>query len=239
MINSTTLRNADSRISELARRHSEDPENASIAQAYESALRRAGRDDEADKIVIPTVIREGRNAREYVLGSNGKKPKRSRFTVVNVAAGQRITFCTQRERLSEDRDYDAETDERDDRYWKIGAMVGTDNDSSYQNFGIIRLEGGFPKFYWASQSRIAKDDKTVKVFAWLWKSLAQGILPQGIEFHNEGRCSRCRRVLTVPESRERGIGPVCFGRYHSSQRPVQPSQGNCGHEHDHNDAQAA
>lgn len=132
---STTLRSQDSLIGELARRHEEDRENASVAQAYEAALRRAGRDDEADKVVVPTIIREGRQAREYVLGSNGKKPKRSRFTVVNVAAGQRITFCTQRENLAEDRDYNAETDERDDRYWKIGAMVGSDNDSSYQNFG--------------------------------------------------------------------------------------------------------
>jgi len=226
MITATT--NIDARIQTLFREHREDPDNGGIALTLESLLRRAGRDDEADKIAVPTAIKEGRLAREYILGSNGKRPMRSRFTVVNTAASKRITFCTQRESLGEDRDYEAVTDDVDGRYWKIGAMVGSDNESSYVDFGIIRLEGGCPVFYYSSQSQISREDRTVKVFAWLWKSLIQGVMPAGIEFHNEGRCCRCRKVLTVPESRERGMGPVCSRKYGSKQRPVQPRKRNSG-----------
>ena len=30
----------------------------------------------------------------------------------------------------------------------------------------------------------------------------------------EGRCKRCRRKLTNPDSLERGYGPVCWGKVH-------------------------
>lgn len=220
--------NEDHRIQEMFRVYKEDPENSFYAQALEAALRRAGREAEADKIVIPTAIADGRNAREYVLGSNGKKPRKARFSVTHPESQQRITFASQREQLVADREYEPETDEEDDRFWKIGAMVGSSNEN-YEDFGVIKLEGGFPKFYWATQSRIAKDDKTIKVFSWLWKSLSQGVLPKSVEFFNEGKCCRCGRVLTVPESRSRGVGPVCARKYIANkERPIQPTQGNTG-----------
>lgn len=210
------------RIDSLRRSYEADPENEVLGLRLEAALRQAGRDAEADSVVIPTQIQDARNAREYVLGSNGKLPKRSRFTVTH--SGQRITFSTQRERLAEDRDYNPETDESDSRFWKISAMVGSDNDQSYVDFGVVYLqEHGYPVFRWASESTIAKSDKVVQVFAWLWDALSKGYMPADTAFYNEGRCVRCRRVLTVPESRSRGQGPVCAHKYGSKERPIQPS----------------
>lgn len=34
----------------------------------------------------------------------------------------------------------------------------------------------------------------------------------GLQIFHEGRCGRCGRVLTVPESVETGFGPECAGR---------------------------
>ena len=39
-----------------------------------------------------------------------------------------------------------------------------------------------------------------------------GIAHPGIEVWHEGRCGRCGRLLTVPESIASGIGPVCAER---------------------------
>lgn len=33
--------------------------------------------------------------------------------------------------------------------------------------------------------------------------------PDTMQFHKSGRCARCARLLTTPESIERGIGPEC------------------------------
>jgi hypothetical protein len=37
-------------------------------------------------------------------------------------------------------------------------------------------------------------------------------LPKGLKVHHEGRCCRCGRKLTVPESIETGLGPECASR---------------------------
>jgi hypothetical protein len=47
-------------------------------------------------------------------------------------------------------------------------------------------------------------------FAWFWDRLRNGNLPEQVEVHHEGRCGRCGRALTVPESIESGFGPECI-----------------------------
>jgi hypothetical protein len=42
-------------------------------------------------------------------------------------------------------------------------------------------------------------------FMWLWLNLGSS----RIEFHHAGKCGRCGRELTVPESIESGLGPEC------------------------------
>jgi hypothetical protein len=43
----------------------------------------------------------------------------------------------------------------------------------------------------------------------VWKNQE---LPGGYKIHHEGRCGKCGRLLTVPESVETGIGPECAKR---------------------------
>lgn len=42
-------------------------------------------------------------------------------------------------------------------------------------------------------------------------AIAGGVIPPSLEVWHEGRCGRCGRALTVPESIASGIGPVCEG----------------------------
>ena len=227
----------DARIANLQRVYEADRSNSAIALRLETLLRQAGRTADADKIVIPTEIKEGRGALSYILSSNGKRPRRARFTVSHKPTEKRITFSSQREKLEVEGWASMEKAEReaavlaaetDGRFWVISAMVGNDNVDSYAPFGVIYRDGSSFAFRWASESTIAKSDRVVEAFAKMWASFKNGVMPSELSFLNEGKCGRCGRVLTVPESRSRGVGPICHSRYGDSTRAVQPCQGNHG-----------
>jgi len=227
----------DARIEALTRIYNADKSNGAIALRLESLLRQAGRTADADKIVVPTEIAEGRQALSYILSSNGKRPRRARFTVSHIPTEKRITFSSQRECLEVEgwadmdkagREAAVLNAETDGRYWVISAMVGNDNVSSYAPFGIIRRAAGSFEFKWASESTIAKSDRVVQAFAKMWASFKNGVMPSELSFLNEGKCGRCGRVLTVPESRSLGQGPICHARYGDNTKVVQPCQGNHG-----------
>ena len=57
------------------------------------------------------------------------------------------------------------------------------------------------------KSTYSKESDQHRAFEWLWKNI-DDIHPD-IEVWHEGRCLRCHRRLTVPESIERGYGPEC------------------------------
>lgn len=64
--------------------------------------------------------------------------------------------------------------------------------------------------YWhGSRSRIAKAAPSAKAFAWVFERLAAGRVPENVDVYHEGRCGRCARQLTTPESVTRGLGPEC------------------------------
>jgi len=61
-------------------------------------------------------------------------------------------------------------------------------------------------------STIAANDMKAKVFEWLWRTRLSTAseLPDQVEVWHEGRCARCGRRLTVPESISSGFGPECI-----------------------------
>jgi hypothetical protein len=89
----------------------------------------------------------------------------------------------------------------------VGLLTGPENTTDYQYMGIITSDGQFKR---TAKSRVGEDAPSYKAFQYVYNSLAQGQIPQLVEIFHEGRCGRCGRVLTVPESIERGIGPECI-----------------------------
>ena len=65
-------------------------------------------------------------------------------------------------------------------------------------------------FKHSQKSKIGDDAQSVKVFQYVFNKLKEGTLDPCIEIWHEGRCGRCNRPLTVPESIETGIGPECL-----------------------------
>ena len=92
----------------------------------------------------------------------------------------------------------------------VSVLTGADNESSYSYLGIVGKLGDFRR---TAKSRITEEATSHKAFAWFWGYVrSRRPLPDSIEVWHEGRCGRCARRLTVPESIERGIGPECAGK---------------------------
>jgi len=87
----------------------------------------------------------------------------------------------------------------------VSVMYGKDNNSQYLYVGIIASN----LFRLTKGSKMDESDVRFKVFAYVFKRLLRGSLPLNIEIWHEGKCGRCGRKLTVPESIETGIGPEC------------------------------
>ena len=99
--------------------------------------------------------------------------------------------------------------------WFVSALTGSDNNSTYQYLGHIRHDLSYDH---GRKSRITVDAESAKAFRWFWHMVEGGNCEHGravrlfeqLEIWHEGRCGRCGRKLTVPESIESGFGPDCI-----------------------------
>lgn len=90
----------------------------------------------------------------------------------------------------------------------VMVLSGPDNNAHYSYLGLLTPETGEVKA--TKKSRITEDAPSFKVIRWaiavLWGS---GKIPKGYSFLHEGKCCRCGRKLTDPESINLGTGPEC------------------------------
>jgi hypothetical protein len=142
----------------------------------------------------PTAQLSDLNAiRSFVLGGNAL------FTLVSKHTGERRTFKV-------------EKGEPNERYPKPGYFVrmlcGPDNENDYRYVGFL---------FHTADGRLrlktkGEGDARAAVFRWFLEMLNVGGLGRFLEqaeFWHAGRCCRCGRTLTTPESIASGIGPVC------------------------------
>lgn len=138
------------------------------------------------------------DVREFALAGN------ARLTLVSKRTGTRFTF---RIRQPEP-----------EKPHFVSLLTQPDNESGYTFFASIferrELRHGM-------RSRLAHDAPGPAAFRWFWKHLCeQNALHPQLEVWHEGRCGRCGRPLTVPESISNGLGPECMkrvGRSHSQE----------------------
>lgn len=120
---------------------------------------------------------------------------RAILTVVNRQTGGRFTFKITRAEAK--RDNDPPT-------WFVAALAGTE----YQYLGFIR-----DRKYRPNLLKVAADAPTQKSAMWLLpRMLVRHPLPQGLDVLHSGRCGRCGRMLTTPDSIDRGLGPECASK---------------------------
>lgn len=85
----------------------------------------------------------------------------------------------------------------------VDLLTGPDNTNDYTYIGVINRQGA----YRPNTQRI--NTNAYAVFDWFYTRLRDGKPTPNCECFHEGRCGKCGRVLTVPESIESGLGPIC------------------------------
>jgi hypothetical protein len=128
--------------------------------------------------------------KQFILAGNAT------FTVKNADTGNRFTFKVQ-------------TKKNAPHFVRV--LTGPNNDD-WTNYTFLGTIFDSKDYRHGKRSRISTDAQSAKVFAWFWTSLLTDKLPDCIEVHHEGRCGRCGRKLTVPESIQSGFGPDCLGK---------------------------
>lgn len=94
----------------------------------------------------------------------------------------------------------------------VALLSGPNNDSDYQFLGTIFPEASNFTYKVSAKSRVSYTAPSQEFVRWFVKQL--NMSPENIfaraEIWHEGRCGRCGRRLTVPESVESGFGPECI-----------------------------
>lgn len=98
--------------------------------------------------------------------------------------------------------------------WFVGFLSGPDNTRNYTYLG--KLDRFTFQVSTTAKSEQYRDSFKLKllnrVLTRIYAGDAESIEQHGYKVHHEGKCCRCGRALTVPESIESGIGPECAQR---------------------------
>jgi hypothetical protein len=100
--------------------------------------------------------------------------------------------------------------------WFVSLLTGSNNENDFTFFGTVFADG---RYTHSGKSRLAYDATGPKAFAWFLQGIKSGVVPTQLEIWHEGRCGRCGRTLTVPESIELGLGPECATKFDCNKIP--------------------
>lgn len=95
----------------------------------------------------------------------------------------------------------------------VALLVGPNNEADYQYIGMLSATQG-ANLRLTAKSKAGDDAMSVRAFRRWWRALTEKneAALDLVEFWHEGRCGRCGRLLTVPSSVARGIGPECYAK---------------------------
>lgn len=98
-----------------------------------------------------------------------------------------------------------------DPFW-VRLLTGPDNTQDYTYLGMIqRRSGPGCMEFKTTKSSPPADSLPVVAFGYAWTNRNR-LAEAGVEFRHAGRCCRCGRPLTTPESIDSGVGPECAAR---------------------------
>ena len=107
-----------------------------------------------------------------------------------------------------------ETNDRWPESYFVKLLTGPDNTRDYTYLGKLNPETGIV----STTAKSANYNGSFvlrllnRMLARIWANDHATYEQRGYRTHHEGRCGRCGRVLTVPESVESGFGPECAKR---------------------------
>ncbi len=90
----------------------------------------------------------------------------------------------------------------------VSLLTGSDNTADYTYMGMLDATSGYLRLTHASP--YTAESTPVIALRWALPIVWTGsTLPAPARLMHVGRCGRCGRALTVPESIDAGIGPEC------------------------------
>lgn len=140
------------------------------------------------------AIKDGKVALAFLMGGGATITLRSTKTL------QRFTYSVRAPRNQGKLDTEAPI-----RFVKV--LTGPDNTSNYEYIGYIR-DG---KFNYGMKSRISNGSPSIVAFQWAYRFISIEHIPKDLDVFHEGKCGRCGRKLTTPESIQSGFGEKCLG----------------------------
>jgi hypothetical protein len=134
----------------------------------------------------------GEDIKNFVFGGNAT------FTVVNTGTKKHFTFKVKQPK-------------NNDSVFFVSVMNGSDNNSNYAFIGTYFTKNG--GYSHGKKSSIGKDAQSAKVISWFFnKFINNEEKYPTVQVYHEGKCGKCGRKLTTPESVKSGLGPVCGGK---------------------------
>jgi hypothetical protein len=88
----------------------------------------------------------------------------------------------------------------------VSVLTGPQNTTDYTFVGSV-FDG--QRYFHGKRSRISPNAASAVAAKWVCEKVLAGTEMKGVEVWHEGRCGRCARPLTTPESIQLGIGPEC------------------------------
>lgn len=104
--------------------------------------------------------------------------------------------------------YKIQRSKNDNNLYFIKSLRGSDNTNDYVYIGCYFAD---TKTFVAEKKYKDKDvnswPKSIRAIRYLFNNLDN--VPDTLTVYHNGRCCRCGRILTTPESIKKGIGPEC------------------------------
>jgi hypothetical protein len=101
---------------------------------------------------------------------------------------------------------------KDADIWFVNLLTGPDNMSNYTYIGMVNSATGEVNL--TRNSKMTKDSICYRllnrIMARVWAEDTDKIVEAGFTLNHEGKCGRCGRRLTTPESCASGFGPECI-----------------------------
>lgn len=183
---------------------SNDPELQDFADIRAAApLQSSLTDEQGPFVPAPSNLRTAQAALKFILGGNAY------FTVRSLKTGTRYTFRVSIAPKKEGACSWCHSQVcKCTRPYFVSFLSGPENTVDYTYLGWIKNY----QFDVTRKSERFKDSTVFKAFRYIFEHLVRRELPPQTKIWHEGRCGVCGRPLTVPESIESGIGPVCAGK---------------------------
>lgn len=122
------------------------------------------------------------------------------FTVVSKKTGNRFTYRIRKPRGEK-------------KPFFVQLMNGADNTSDYGYIGLLFGKGQDSDFaswrHGGDKARASRSAPSVQAIEWLFRNAMNDKTLEQVELWHQGKCGKCRKALTVPESIASGLGPVC------------------------------